>query len=155
MYIKLNNGVPEKYTIGQLRKDNPNVSFPKSISVETLAEYNVYAAVVEDQPTFNAVTQDCVMQGLPIQIDGVWTYSWEVINRTADEIENKNNFMASEVRDERNQKLKETDWIVIKSAETGVALATEWATYRQALRDITTHSNFPNLTETDWPTKPE
>ena len=154
MYIKLNNGVPEKYTIGQLRKDNPNVSFPKSISVETLAEYNVYAAVVEDQPTFNAVTQDCVMQGLPIQIDGVWTYSWEVINRTADEIENKNNFMASEVRDERNQKLKETDWIVIKSAETGVALATEWATYRQALRDITTHANFPNLEEADWPVAP-
>jgi hypothetical protein len=62
---------------------------------------------------------------------------------------------AASVRATRDAKLAETDWMVIKSSETGVALATEWATYRQALRDITTHSNFPNLTETDWPTKPE
>ena len=27
-------------------------------------------------------------------------------------------------------------------------------TYRQALRDITTHSNWPHLEEDDWPTKP-
>ena len=26
--------------------------------------------------------------------------------------------------------------------------------YRQALRDITKHSNWPNLKPTDWPTKP-
>jgi hypothetical protein len=44
--------------------------------------------------------------------------------------------------------------MVIKSAETGIALATEWATYRQALRDITTHANFPNLEEADWPVAP-
>jgi len=27
-------------------------------------------------------------------------------------------------------------------------------TYRQALRDITDHSNWPNLQEADWPVKP-
>ena len=27
--------------------------------------------------------------------------------------------------------------------------------YRQALRDITTHPNWPNLEEGDWPVKPE
>ena len=27
--------------------------------------------------------------------------------------------------------------------------------YRQALRDITTHSNWPNLNPEDWPVKPE
>jgi len=27
--------------------------------------------------------------------------------------------------------------------------------YRQALRDITTHPNWPNLEESDWPVKPE
>jgi hypothetical protein len=26
--------------------------------------------------------------------------------------------------------------------------------YRQALRDITSHANWPNLTDADWPTKP-
>jgi hypothetical protein len=33
--------------------------------------------------------------------------------------------------------------------------ATAWGTYRQALRDITGHVNFPYLTEADWPVKPE
>ena len=42
--------------------------------------------------------------------------------------------------------------MVIKSAETGVALATEWAIYRQALRDITEQDGFPN--EITWPTDP-
>jgi hypothetical protein len=27
-------------------------------------------------------------------------------------------------------------------------------TYRQALRDITTHADWPNLADSDWPTKP-
>ena len=31
---------------------------------------------------------------------------------------------------------------------------TEYQTYRQALRDITTHSNWPKLEDSDWPTKP-
>jgi hypothetical protein len=28
------------------------------------------------------------------------------------------------------------------------------AIYRQALRDITSHSNWPHLSDEDWPTKP-
>ena len=28
-------------------------------------------------------------------------------------------------------------------------------TYRQALRDITTHANWPVLADSDWPIKPE
>jgi len=27
-------------------------------------------------------------------------------------------------------------------------------TYRQALRDLPTHENWPNLEDADWPTKP-
>jgi hypothetical protein len=30
----------------------------------------------------------------------------------------------------------------------------EQLAYRQALRDITTHPNWPNLEESDWPTHP-
>lgn len=30
----------------------------------------------------------------------------------------------------------------------------EQIAYRQALRDITTHANWPNLEESDWPTHP-
>ena len=40
------------------------------------------------------------------------------------------------LREERNVLLSETDWMVIKSQETGVAMSNAWKTYRQALRDL-------------------
>ena len=53
-------------------------------------------------------------------------------------------------RGERNRLLHETDWWGA-SDNTMTAAQT---TYRQALRDITDHANWPNLSDSDWPTKP-
>ena len=61
---------------------------------------------------------------------------------------------AGQVRMRRNALLAQTDWVVTKASETGVAISTEMATYRESLRDITAHTNFPFLEEADWPTKP-
>ena len=55
------------------------------------------------------------------------------------------------VRTQRNGLLIETDWVITKASETGVAVSDDWKTYRQALRDITTQSDPDNIT---WPTKP-
>jgi len=63
-----------------------------------------------------------------------------------------NDRAAAEVRTERDTKLTESDWTQVVDAPVDQEA---WATYRQALRDIPTNANFPNLTETDWPTKPE
>ena len=57
-------------------------------------------------------------------------------------------------RRRRNAILDSTDWIVQKSTEKGQAVPDEWQTYRQALRDLPAHKNWPNLEETDWPTRP-
>ena len=54
-------------------------------------------------------------------------------------------------RNKRNALLTESDWTQVADAPVD---ATAWATYRQALRDITTHSNWPNLEDADWPVKP-
>lgn len=56
-----------------------------------------------------------------------------------------------EIRALRNSKLQETDWVVAKASETGVAVSDDWKTYRQALRDVPTQSDVDNIT---WPTKP-
>ena len=58
--------------------------------------------------------------------------------------------MAAEHRSTRNNLLAETDWM----ANSDVTMADNWKTYRQALRDLPTHSNWPNLEDSDWPTKP-
>jgi len=55
------------------------------------------------------------------------------------------------VREKRNALLVESDWTQIADATVDKAA---WATYRQSLRDITTHSNFPDLEDSDWPTAP-
>lgn len=61
-----------------------------------------------------------------------------------------NDRAASENRAKRNALLAETDYFAL----TDVTLNAEMTTYRQALRDITSHSNWPNLSDSDWPTKP-
>jgi hypothetical protein len=60
---------------------------------------------------------------------------------------------AKSVRAERDRLLAETDWIVVMNAEKGTPVPTAWATYRQALRDITNQQGFPHTI--NWPTKPE
>ena len=50
---------------------------------------------------------------------------------------------AQNVRNSRNEKLAETDWVVIKAMETGTAVPADVAAERQALRDITTQAGFP------------
>jgi len=67
---------------------------------------------------------------------------WDAWNAGADDRK------AEEVRRERDEKLSATDW----RATVDLTLSTEWATYRQALRDITTQEGFPNSVV--WPTEP-
>jgi hypothetical protein len=57
---------------------------------------------------------------------------------------------AKSVRQQRGEKLKDSDWTQVADAPVGQAA---WATYRQALRDVTGQLGFPwTIT---WPTQPE
>lgn len=62
--------------------------------------------------------------------------------------------LAAANRTLRDQKLSETDWVVVMHTEKGTNIPLEWETYRQGLRDITSHENWPELSEADWPVKP-
>jgi hypothetical protein len=57
---------------------------------------------------------------------------------------------ATSNRSTRDSKLAETDW----HGMSDVTMSSEMTTYRQALRDITAHENWPNLEDADWPTAP-
>jgi len=60
---------------------------------------------------------------------------------------------AKEARAKRDRLLADSDWVTIRATDTGTAVPTEWQTYRQALRDITEQTGFPENIE--WPSKPE
>jgi hypothetical protein len=57
---------------------------------------------------------------------------------------------AGQVRAERNDKLKDSDWTQVNDAPVDKEA---WATYRQALRDVTGQEGFPWTIV--WPTQPE
>ena len=56
-----------------------------------------------------------------------------------------------QIKEMRLERLRETDWM----SNVDVTMSDNFKTYRQALRDLPTHSNWPNLEDSDWPTKPE
>jgi len=60
-----------------------------------------------------------------------------------------NDRAAAQVREERDEKLAATDW----RASVDLTLSTEWANYRQALRDVPSQAGFPNTIT--WPSEPE
>lgn len=53
-------------------------------------------------------------------------------------------------RNVRNKKLADTDWWAVSDR----AMTAEQTAYRQALRDLPTHANWPALGSVDWPVFP-
>jgi len=62
----------------------------------------------------------------------------------------KNDIASERNREKRLILLSETDF----HALSDVTISDAMTVYRQALRDITSHANWPNLLDNDWPTKP-
>jgi len=145
MYLKLTNGQPEKYSIGQLRRDNPNTSFPKNPPQEMLESYGVHPYTIPERPSYDPTVQNCVA-GTFAEVNGAWLLPWVVENKPQADAENN-------VRSRRDSLLQETDWVVIMNTEKGTNIPMEWEVYRQALRDITGQTGFPF--SVTWPTKPE
>jgi hypothetical protein len=56
-----------------------------------------------------------------------------------------------EVRDMRDSLLSQSDWTQFQDSPITGSQLTDWQTYRQSLRDITSQSNPFDLI---WPTKP-
>lgn len=81
------------------------------------------------------------------------TVQWDVLSLSDEEISQANEQAWSGIRHERNTYLAETDYIVLRAYETGTAVPAEWATYRQALRDLPSTSTDYNAVV--WPTRPE
>ena len=56
----------------------------------------------------------------------------------------------ADLREERDRRLAETDWM----ANSDVTMSDAWKTYRQALRDAPAQDGVTGLDNVTWPTKP-
>ena len=151
MYALITNGQVEKfpYSIGLLRKDHPNTSFPKAPTEQTLASFGVYP-VRETNPTVGQ-NQKLQKTWTPEYIGEEWLLNHQAVDMTVKEIAERDAVVANGVREKRDKLIADTDWMALSDN----TMTAEWATYRQALRDVTNHVNFPYLTDEDWPVKPE
>ena len=149
---------------GKLNDLFPNTSFPAAgPNDEWMTENNVQLVI--STKSYDSATQK--LEVVDPYLDGGTVYDVNVVDLTADEISANtsaaNARAEKAVRDRRNKLLAESDWTQMADSPLTDEAKSSWATYRQALRDITSHANFPNLnsgdqfdgTGSDWPSKPE
>jgi hypothetical protein len=151
MYAKLNNGQLQKYpyTMGMLRKDNHNVSFPKVMTDEIFAQFGVVRVTLVSPPTISHT--QVWHESTPVLENGVWKQAYSISDISAEDLATRTENQANNARAERNQKLSQSDWTQGKDIADEVSTA--WATYRQALRDIPSQVGFP--WDVTWPDQPE
>lgn len=145
----------------QLIKKNKDKSIPKVWNANVHSALNVAPIIPVSQPDPSS-SYKIVTRSTPRFVDGEWRETWseqDMFSDTADrtkaeqeaEYQDKLDSQAArENREKRDTLLSRTDWWAT-SDRTMTQAQTD---YRQALRDITTHANFPNLVDADWPTKP-
>ena len=103
--------------------------------------------------------EDCVeiTQSQYDQIKDGWAASESggvvTVTEPAEWLENKTNEAWRKIRKERNQLLKDSDYIMVSDAPITAEKKEEWTTYRQSLRDIP--QTFSNPDDVTYPDKPE
>ena len=146
-------------TIGEHRELFKNVAFPKSgPPADWMTENSVMPVTMSR--SYDRMTQKSTSVDPYIESGVVYLHKIEDLTDSEKAAVQKEvaDQTAARNREERNRRLAETDWM----ACSDVTMSNDWKTYRQALRDITTHSNWPNLKvpdmdgsgENDWPVKP-
>tara|TARA_B110000261_G_scaffold159094_1_gene196382 strand:- start:41 stop:490 length:450 start_codon:yes stop_codon:yes gene_type:complete len=148
LLIKATGSTVEQYpySIGLLRKENPNTSFPKQVSAEDMASFNVYP-VTEVTPTVSD-TQKLVKVWTPTLVGGDWVLAHEAVDLTSDDIAEATAVLAANAREERDALLAATDFYALSD----VSMSEAMTTYRSDLRAVPAQSEFP--TTISWPTVP-
>ena len=155
----------EVKTQGQWRSHYSNVSLPRTWKTATLAGINLEAVLASPAATTGAY-QTSARNGVEQDANGNWVEKYVARDMFSDTTEDGVTTTKAEhetayqatldatageaVRTTRNTLLAETDYFAL----TDVTMDAPMTTYRQALRDITSHADFPNLDDADWPTKP-
>lgn len=145
----------------EIIKDNFNISIPQIWNEEVCNFLNIEPVFTSPKPKVKT-TQKIIEDGIVKDANGNWIEKWKVVDLFSDDIHSSKEekekkhkeeieaSVAAHNRDTRNKKLQETDWWAVVDRTMSV----KEKEYRQALRDITTHPNWPELSQEDWPTKP-
>ena len=153
MYVLAPNQTVEifPYSIGDLRRDNPNTSFPRNPSDALLADWSVFPVVEQDPPKLNPATQNLNLIN-PKLVDGQWLQTWEITDATPEQIAERTESKAVEVRADRNKRLADCDWTQLADSPLDPDGKLAWQLYRETLRMVPEQPGFP--WDVEWPPVP-
>jgi hypothetical protein len=152
-------------TEDEFRRTNPNTSFPPQLTAEIISDFGYDPVLEGPQATTVPPYQYSQRDGV-VEVNGQWfthyiagpvfqdyTDDEGVLHSAAEQDAayraQKDAEQAKAIRAERNKRLADCDWTQLTDAPVD---ATAWATYRQALRDVTAQAGFP--WEVVWPEQP-
>ena len=149
---------------GEIRKLNPNVSLPKVWNSNVYEALGIDPVLETPKPATTGDYKVIVRDGAEQDAKNNWVQKWVERDMFSDTTEDGVTTTKAEheaayqarldadkaesVRSERDQKLKDTDWMGMSD----VTMTDAWKTYRTALRDVPAQSGFPN--SITWPTEP-
>ena len=151
----------EVKTQGEWRAVFKNMSFPQVWDSGVCDALNI-DPVLASPPATTTAYQTSVRDGVEQNSNGDWVEKYVAKDMFASDDDGTkaekeaayqatlDAATASNNRATRDAKLAETDFYALSD----VTMSSEMQSFRQSLRDITTHENWPNLEDADWPTAP-
>ena len=125
----------------------PNTSMPQQLTEELINDLG--GDVVFEGPQAQPTRYQVAFRDGVEQINGKWYTKHSVSEMDQEAKDSLDLNQSRSVRSTRNSKLAECDWTQIADATVDKAA---WATYRQALRDISKQTGFP--WDIQWPEAP-
>ena len=143
--------------VNQLKAEHPAISFPSHITPEILDKFGYDPVLNGPAAKTNGPYEVSIRDGVE-EINGQW-FTRFVIGPIFADNEQESAYKAKidaraamSVRADRNQKLAACDWTQLADTPLTPEKKSEWATYRQSLRDLPTASDFPHAIT--WPDEP-
>ena len=157
-------------TQGEIRRSMPNTSLPRVWTSSICDSLGIDPVLAAPAPAASGEYKVVSRNGVTQDANGNWVEAYVERDMFADYVDEdgvtvtkasqeeaytarKDAEAATAARAERDKLIASCDWMAIKAFEAGTGVATEWATYRQALRDVSAQTGFPN--DITWPTQPE
>ena len=155
---------------GEWRAAFPQMALPKVWGANVCDAMNIDPVLASPAATTTAY-QVSVRDGVEKDANGNWVEKYvakDMFSDTTDEDGKKTTKAEHEAayqatldattaeghRVTRNNLLADTDWTQMNDSPLANDVKTQWATYRQELRDMSDLDAWPNIADDDWPVAP-
>lgn len=143
------------YSIGSLRRDNPNVSYPAQPDNALLSEWNVYPVAGVPAPGFDRLTQNLAELNPVGANEGTsWTQAWVVTDISPAEAAARTAQAEAEAEAEAARLMQEIEQYYLDAMIAGHGFTAEMQQYVTELENYALLPNYPKLENMVWPRLP-